>query len=156
MTGIQCGVMTNNETGLTNIISQKNTYLNIPRGQTFPLSRTYSKSARVKIPTFHQLVHTGDLLAAIYGVDRAYPLRQMQVIRQRTRQLHQQGIIRAESVTRHGVHQTLKVPISVTVESDLFGLLLRGERLKGTGAVVAAVGAVGRARNQAAAPGAGA
>lgn len=107
-------------------------------------------------PTFHQLVHTGDLLAAVYRVDRAHPLRQMQVIRQRARQLHEQSIIRAEPVTGNSINQTLKVPVPVAIEPNLFGLFLRGEGLQGSGPVVAAVGAVGRTRDQAAAPGAGA
>lgn len=80
----------------------------------------------------------------------------MQVIRQRARQLHQQCVVGAEPVTGNSVHQTFEVPVSVAVEPDLFGLFLRGERLQGSGPVVAAVGAVGRTRDQAAAAGAGA
>ena len=106
-------------------------------------------------PTFDQLVHTGDLLAAIDGVDGPDSLRQVQVVRQRARQLHQQRVVGSEPVTGHGVHQTLEVAVSVAIEPHLFGLFLRGECLQGSGPVVAAVGAVGGAGDQAAAPGAG-
>lgn len=80
----------------------------------------------------------------------------MQVVRQRARQLHQQCIVRAEPITGNGIHQTLEVPVSIAVEPNLFGPFLWGERLQGSGSVVAAVGTMGGAGNQAAAPGAGA
>lgn len=105
--------------------------------------------------TFHQLIQSADLLAAIYGVDRPHPLRQVQVIRQRARQFHQQCIVGAEPVTWNGIQQTFEVPVSIAVEAHLFGLFLRGEGLKGAGPVVATVGTVGRTRDQAAAPWAG-
>lgn len=106
--------------------------------------------------TFYQLVHAGDLLAAVYSIDSTHSLRQMQVVRQGARQLHQECVVGAEPVGGNGVHQTLEVPVSIAVEPDLFGPFLRGECLQRSGPVVATVGAVGRAGNQAAAPGAGA
>lgn len=107
-------------------------------------------------PTFHQLVHAADLLAAVYRVDDANPLRQVQIVGQGAGQLHQQRVVGAEAVAGHGVHQALEVAVPVAVEPDLFGLFLRGEGLQGAGPVVATVGAVGGAGDQAAAPGAGA
>lgn len=107
-------------------------------------------------PTFHQLVHAANLPAAIYGVDGAHPLRQIQIVRQGARQLHQQRVVGAEAVAGHGVNQALEVPVPVAVEPDLLGLFLRGEGLQGAGPVVATVGAVGGAWDQAAAPRAGA
>lgn len=80
----------------------------------------------------------------------------MQVICQRAGQLHQQRIIRAETITGNSVHQTFEVSVSIAVEPNLFGPFLWRERLQGSGPVVAAVGTVGGAGNQAAAPGAGA
>lgn len=80
----------------------------------------------------------------------------MQIVRQGARQLHQQRVVGAEPVTGHGVHQAFEVPVPIAVEPDLFGLFLRGEGLQGAGPVVATVGAVGGAGDQAASPGAGA
>lgn len=80
----------------------------------------------------------------------------MQIVRQGARQLHQQRVVGAEPITGHGVYQALEVPVSIAVEPDLFGFFLRGEGLQGAGPVVATVGAVGGAGDQAAAPGAGA
>lgn len=107
-------------------------------------------------PTFHQLVHAADPLAAVHGVDGANPLGQVEVVGQRARQLHQQRVVGAEAVAGHGVNQALEVAVPVAVEAHLLGLLLRGEGLQGAGPVVATVGAVGGAGDQAAAPGAGA
>lgn len=107
-------------------------------------------------PTFHQLLHAANLLAAIYRVDGANPLGQIQIVRQGARQLHQQRVVGAEAVTGHGVNQPLEVAVPVAVEPDLFGLFLRSEGLQGAGSIVATVGTVGGAWDQAAAPGAGA
>lgn len=95
--------------------------------------------------TFLQLIQGRNLVHAIDGKDEADPLRQVDVIRQRAREVSQQRVEGAESVIGHSVHDALEVAVAVAVEAHLFGFLLAGEGLQRARTVEAAVGAVGRA-----------
>lgn len=90
--------------------------------------------------TFHQLVQTGDLLEPIDGVDGSHPLGQIHIVRESSGQISQQGLKGSEAVWGDGVHNPFEVAVTVSVESNLLGFLLRAERLQRAGAVEAAVG----------------
>lgn len=92
--------------------------------------------------TFHQLVQVGNLLEPINGVDCSHSLGQIHIIRQSSGQISQQGIKRSEPVWGDGIHNPFKVPISISIETNFLGLLLRAERLQRAGSVKAAVGAM--------------
>lgn len=92
--------------------------------------------------TFHQLVQAGNLLEPINGVDCSHSLGQIHIIRQSSGQISQQGIKRSEPVWGDGIHNPFKVPISISIETNFLGLLLRAERLQRAGSVKAAVGAM--------------
>lgn len=92
--------------------------------------------------TFHQLVQVENLLEPIDGVDCSHSLGQIHIIRQSSGQIRQQGIERSESVWGDGIHNPFKVPISISIEPNFLGLLLRAERLQRAGSVKTAVGAM--------------
>lgn len=92
--------------------------------------------------TFHQLVQAGNLLEPINGVDCSHSLGQIHVIRQSSGQISQQGLKRSEAVWGDGIHNPFEVSISVSIETNFLGLLLRAEGLQRAGSVEAAVGAV--------------
>lgn len=92
--------------------------------------------------TFHQLVQAGYLLEPINGVDCSHSLGQIHVIRQSSGQISQQGLKRSEPVWGDGIHNPFEVSISVSIETNFLGLLLRAEGLQGARSVKAAVGAV--------------
>ena len=96
--------------------------------------------------TFHQLVQAGNLLEPINGVDRSHSLGQIHIIRQSSGQVSQQGLKGSEAVWRDGIHNPFEVSISVSIETNFLGLLLRAEGLQRAGSVEAAVGAVRWAR----------
>lgn len=76
--------------------------------------------------TFCQLLNGGDLLRAIQGVDGPDALRKVHVVGQGAGQIRQQGVKGPEPVRGDGVHYPIEVPVSVAVEADLLGSLLRG------------------------------
>lgn len=92
--------------------------------------------------TFQQLVQAGNLLEPIDGVDCSHPLGQIHVIRQSSGQISQQGLKRSEAVWGDGIHNPFEVSISVSIETNFLGLLLRAEGLQRAGSVEAAMGAV--------------
>lgn len=92
--------------------------------------------------TLYQLVNTGDLPGAIQGVDSPDALWQVDVVGQGAGQVRQQGVKGPEPVRGYGVHYPVEVPVSVAVEADLLGSLLRAQSLQGPGPIQAAVGAV--------------
>lgn len=96
----------------------------------------------LRLPTFYQQLNTGDLLAAIQGVDGPDALWQVDVVGQRAGQVRQQGVKGPEPVRGDGVYYPVEVPVSVAVETHLLGSLLRGQSLQGPGPVQGAVGAV--------------
>lgn len=100
-----------------------------------------------RIPTFHQLLNAGDLLAAIQGVDGPDALREVDFVGQGAGQVRQQCVKGPEPVRGDGVYYPVEVAVSVAVEANLLGPLLRGESLQGPGPVQAAVRAVRRTRH---------
>lgn len=92
------------------------------------------------------MINSSDPLGAIQGVDGPNALGQVDVVGQRAGQVSQQGVEGPEPVRGDGVHYPIEVSVSVAVETDLLGSLLRGQSLQGPGPIQAAVGAVRRAR----------
>ena len=67
------------------------------------------------------------------------------MVRERAREVRQEGVEGAEAVQGHGVHDAPEVAVAVAVEAHLLGLPLVGQGLEGARAVQAAVGTVGGA-----------
>lgn len=114
----------------------------------------YHTTASISVLTLHQLVQARDLLAAVQRVQRPDSLREVHVVRQGPRQLHEQRIQGPEAVAGDGEHHAFKVFVSIAVEAHFSSFLLGGERLERARAVEAAVRAVRRAGDQTVAPGA--
>lgn len=96
--------------------------------------------------TFLQFIHASNFPGSINGVNVTHSLRQVDVVRQRSSEVSQQGIKAAKTVRGHSVHNPLEVTVPIAVETYLLGFLLIAQCLQGSGSVEATMRTVSGAR----------